>query len=132
MAPPVGGYVIKDTVFEVDGTDYANQCDKIRFVPDTPTQTKRTLVPDGVIQDVDSPVWTLEIAGIQDHVAGQGLAAYLNANAGNTLTVVYTPKPGGPTVTAEVLAKSVPFGGDQGAWAVVDVELPVNGQPVFV
>lgn len=131
MAAPVGGYVLKDTVCTFDGTDYANQLSKIRFVPDTPMQQMRTLVPDGVVSDVDSAVWTLELSGQQDMVSAQGFARYLNDNAGSTVTVVYTPKPGGPSMTAEVLLMAVPFGGEQGAWVTFDVTLPVTGQPAI-
>jgi hypothetical protein len=131
MAAPVGGYVLRDTECTFDGTDYANQLSKIQFTPDTPIQTMRTLVPDGIVQDIDSAVWTLELSGIQDHVTAQGFCAYLVANAGDTVTVVYTPKPGGPAMTADVILMAVPFGGEQGAFTSFEVTLPVVGTPAI-
>lgn len=131
MAAPVGGYVLKDTECTFDGTDYANQLSKVRFVPETPMQQMRTLVPDGIVSDVDSAVWTLELSGIQDMVSAQGFARYLNDNAGTTVTVVYTPKPAGPSLTAEVILISVPFGGEQGSFTTFDVTLPVVGSPAI-
>lgn len=131
MAAPVGGYVLRDAECTFDGTDYANQLTKIRFVPETPMQQMRTLVPDGVVSDVDSSVWSLELSGIQDMVSAQGFARYLNDNAGDTVTVVYTPKPGGPAMTADVILMAVPFGGEQGAFTNFDVTLPVVGTPAI-
>lgn len=131
MAAPAGGYVLRDTECTFDGTDYANQLTKIRFVPDTPTQTLRTLVPDGVVQDIDSATWVLELSGIQDHVTAQGFCAYCTTNAGDTVTVVYTPRTGGPVMTADVILKAMPFGGEQGAFTTFETELPVVGTPVI-
>lgn len=133
MAAPVGAYVLRDCVVTIDGTDYANQATKARLVPDTPIQTLRTLVPDGIVQDVDSSVWTFELAGIQDWVNAQGLADALNDAAGTTVTVVLVPRTGSgqPQATFDVVATPVPFGGEQGQFATFDVTIPVIGQPVF-
>jgi hypothetical protein len=133
MTAPLGGYVLKDALVSFAATDYANQCTKVTLTPDQPTQTLRTVVPDGVVIDIDSTVWTLEIAGIQDYKTGQGLAAYLNDNTGTVQTVVVTPRKSGPgrTATLQVMCKSVPFGGDQGTFTTIDVVLPVVGAPVW-
>ena len=53
MPAPTGALVLCDSLFTVDGTDYANQVRKVRLVPDQSIQTYRTLVPDGAVQDVD-------------------------------------------------------------------------------
>ncbi|HVQ96134.1 MAG TPA: hypothetical protein VMU51_34255 [Mycobacteriales bacterium] len=131
MPAPAGAYVLKNVTATFDGDEYANQLTKARLVPDTPTQTLRTLVPDGVVQDTDTPVWTLELSGIQDYVQARGLARYLTDNAGDQVEVVLTPKVGGVTATVDVILKAVPFGGDQGNFTVFEIELPVVGTPVF-
>lgn len=133
MAAPAGAYVIRNATVSVAGTEYANQCTKARLVPDTPTQTLRTLVPDGIVQDVDSAVWTFELAGIQDWVNSQGLADALNDNAGTQIEVILTPNAGSglPQATFDIIAAAVPFGGEQGQFATFDVTLPVVGQPTF-
>jgi hypothetical protein len=131
MSAPAGAYVVKNASVTLSGLDYANQVKKARLVPETPVQTYRTLVPDGVVQDVDSAVWTLELAGIQDFTDSQGLARYLNDHAGETVEVVLQPKAGGVTATVDVLCMAVPFGGEQGSWAEIEIELPCQGQPVF-
>lgn len=131
MAAPLGAYVLKDATVSIAATNYANQCTSVTLTPEQATQTLKTMVPDGVIQDVDIATWTCSIAGIQDYVTARGLARYLTEQAGNTLNLVFTPKNGGVTATVSVVAKAVPFGGETGAFTVFDVELPCIGQPVF-
>ena len=132
MAAYTNAIVIRDCLVKFGSTTFTNQCTKARLVPDTPIQTQRTLVPDGVVVDVDSTVWTLELSGLQDWETG-GLAAYLNTNSGVLDTVVIAPKLGSgkKQATVSVRLMPVPFGGDQGEFANFEVELPVQGQPTF-
>jgi hypothetical protein len=117
----------------VEATDYANQCTSVVLTPDQSTQTLRTMVPDGVVQDVDSAVWTCSINGVQDYKAAQGLARLLTDMAGEQLDIVFTPRKGtgNTTATVTVVAKAVPFGGEQGNFTTFDVELPCIGEPVW-
>lgn len=134
MPAAAGGYVIKDAsvlIGTAPGVQYANQLDTATLTPEQATQTKKTLVPDGTLQDVDSATWSVSLAGIQDYVAGQGLARYLTDNAGTSTTLELTPKNGGVKATVTVVCKAVPFGGETGKWAEFSIELPVIGQPVF-
>jgi hypothetical protein len=132
MPAATGAMVYRDALITVDGTDYANQLRKGRLVPDQPTQTYRTLVPDGAIQDVDSVTWTLEIEGLQINIAG-GLAYYLRSVSGSQISVVLQPKTGvgQAKATFTAIAKMVEFGGEQGAFLTHTLELPVVGTPVF-
>lgn len=132
MPAAAGAHVIKNAVVTVDGIEYANQVTKARLVPDQPVQTMRTLVPDGVVQDVDSPVWTFEISGLQINVAG-GLAKALRDADGGEVDVVLQPRAGTgqATATFTVLALMPEFGGEQGNWSTQELSLPVVGQPVF-
>lgn len=133
MAAPLGAYVLRDAEFMVEATDYANQCTSVVLTPDQATQTLKTMVPDGIVQDVDSAVWTCSINGIQDYTAAQGLARLLTDSEGDELDIVFTPKKGtGNTkATVTVKAKAVPFGGEQGSFTSFSVDLPVIGAPVF-
>lgn len=132
MPAPTGAMVYRDALITVDGTDYANQLSKARLVPDQPVQSMRTLVPDGAVQDADSVLWTLEIAGLQINIAG-GLAAYLRSISGLQFAGVVQPKTGVglPKATFTGLALMPPFGGDQGAFLVIDITLPVIGGVTF-
>lgn len=132
MPAPTGAIVFKDALITVDGTDYANQLNKSRLVPDQPIQTFRTLVPDGVVQDADSVVWTWELAGLQINITG-GLAAYLRTVSGNQIACVLQPKTGVglPKATFTALALMPEFGGEQGNFTQIDLSLPVIGGVTF-
>src|SRR5687767_15019481 len=132
MTAYADAHVMRNAVVTIESTVYTNQVTKARLVPDTPVQTVRTLVPDGIVQDVDSTVWTLELSGLQSTKAG-GLAKALNDAAGTQLTVIIQPKnaSGEDTATVEIIAMPVEFGGEQGAFRMFEAEFPVIGQPTF-
>lgn len=136
MPAPTGAYVMRNAVVTIDAVQYANQCTKAILTPTAETQTLRTLVPDGIVQDVDSNVWVLSLSLIPDHRTGAapdgGLARKLTDSHGLELDVTLEPKAGGVGKTCTVIAKAVPFGGEQGSFNVVEVELPVIGEPVTV
>ena len=133
MAAPTGAFVMKNGVVTVDSVAYANQCAKARLVPDTPIQTYRTLVPDGVVQDIDSAVWTLELTFLQINIAGGLAKALRDATAGDILDVILAPKnvTGEAQATFQIVAMPVPLGGDQGKFAEIEMSFAVLGQPVF-
>lgn len=124
--------VLRDATLTLDGTDYVGKVASVLFEPDTSVSTYRTLTPSSVLQDVDSPAWTCKIKGVQDWSTG-GLAKLLNTKHGQAITAVFAPKAGTgqPQITATLMGMSVPFGGDQGAWAETEVTLPVVGQPTI-
>jgi hypothetical protein len=132
MTAYVGAFVIKNALVKFASTDYTNQCTKAILVPDTPSQTIRTMVPDGQVTDTDSTVWTLQLEGLQDWETG-GLALYFNTNAGSLVTAIVAPVAGTgkKQATVSVKIKPVPFGGEAGDFAKFDVELDVQGQPTF-
>lgn len=133
MAVATGVYVVRDALISVETTDYANQITVARLVPDVPIQQLRTLVPDGVISDVDSAIWTLELTLVQKNNTG-GLAKVLRAaTPGDELDIVLTPKDltGEDTAAFTILAMPAPFGGEQGSFPTAEMVFPVKGQPVF-
>lgn len=132
MSAPAGAHVMRNISIKVDTVEFANQVTKARLVPDTPIQTLRTLVPDGIVQDIDSTVWTLELSGVQDWKTG-GLANALNAATGTEVDIVLQPKvgTGESTATFTAIAMPVEFGGEQGNFRIFEVELPVVGGVTF-
>ena len=128
-----GAFVLRDATVTIDDVEYANQCTKARLVPDTPIQTLRTLVPDGVIQDVDSSVWTFELTGVASKIGTGSLVKALRDASGTQVECVLTPQNGvgNETATFSVVALPTDFGGDQGNINTVDISLPVVGQPIF-
>lgn len=130
MSAPLGGFVMRNALVSFAGTDYANQVSMAILEPDQDTKTYRTLVPDGVKQDVDSAAWTLKLKGLQDHTAAQGLARYMFDNDGTTVAAVLEPQAGGISWAVQVVLKATQIGGDQGDWAEIEIELPCEGAPV--
>lgn len=132
MAPAAGAHIFRNAIVTIDEEEYANQLRVARLVPDQPVQTYRPLVPDGVISDVDTPVWTFETSGLQINVAG-GLAEALRAANGGKLEVLLQPRAGSAqkTATFTITALMPPFGGEQGSWLEQELTFPVDGQPVW-
>lgn len=127
--------VLKNSLVTFEGVDHANELTRARLVPDVPSQTIRTLVPDGSISDIDSATWTFEIAGIQKLATG-GLLKLLNdSEPGTLLDVEWEPLKdvaGQPNYVFQVKSMPGPVGGDQGAFATFEMVLQVEGQPVDV
>lgn len=125
-------HVMRDASVLIDGTEYNDQLSKVRFVPDTPINQMRTLVPTGVVTDVDTSVWTCELTGIQDNGTGS-LGAALRAAAGTLVDVVFQPRVGSgqDKIAASIMAMPIEFGGETSAWRTFDITLPVDGQPEF-
>lgn len=132
MPAPAGAFVMRNAIVTIDAVEYANQCTRAELVPEAETQTLKTLVPDGIVQDVDTNVWALNLTIIQDYVAGQGLARKLTDSHGLQLTATLEPKAGGVGADVTFIAKAVNFGGEQGSFATSEVELPVIGAPTFI
>lgn len=132
MPAPTGYIVMKDSSIKVNAIEYANQCRKARFVPDQTTQSYKTLVPDGAVQDTDNAVWTLELTGLQINATG-GLAKALRTAVNTVVPVVVTPKigTGQDVATCSVLVPEIPFGGEQGEFMEIDITLPCVGKPVL-
>lgn len=132
MAAPSNAIVMRNALVTVETVEYANQVRVARLEPDTPTQTYRTLVPDGAVQDTDSTVWTLVIEGLQINHAG-GLAKALRDADGTEIDVILQPKvgTGQPKATFVAIAKAPPFGGEQGQFLTMALELPVVGAVTF-
>ncbi|SCF06557.1 hypothetical protein [Micromonospora mirobrigensis] len=132
MPAATGAHVFRNAIVTVEAVQYANQVTKARLVPDTPIQTVRTLVPDGVVQDVDSTVWTFEMSGLQINGTG-GLAKALRDAAGTEVDVTLQLKAGTgqPTATFTIIALAPEFGGEQGSYLTQEMTFPVVGAPVF-
>jgi hypothetical protein len=133
MSVPANAYVFRNSSIKVGATDFANCFAKSRLVPDTAIQTLKTLVPDGIVQDVDITTWTWEVTGVQDWLAATGLASILTAANGTQLTITLVPKvgTGNPQATFTIISVPVDFGGDQGAFNTFDQTFAVIGQPTF-
>lgn len=132
MTTPVGAFVYRNHSIEVDTEEFSNQIRKSILMPTTNKQTYKVAVPGGVIADVDDPTWVWQITGLQINVT-DGFAKYLRDNAGTLIDVVFLPQSGvgKPQATFTCMAEHVPFGGEEGQFATIDIELGIQGTPVF-
>jgi hypothetical protein len=132
MPVAAGAHVMRDCTITMDGIEFAPSLTKGRLVPDSPIQQLRTLVPDGVITDVDSAVWTAELSGVQVWGPG-GLAKALWDARGTEVVVVLQPRVGSGQDKATFTMISIPveFGGEQGTFRLFEATFPVVGEPTF-
>lgn len=128
-----GAFIMRNASTTFSTTEYKQQLTKAELVPETSVEQLKTLDPNTVHSDVDTATWTFDIAGVQDWRVTQGLADFLHANHGQTVEVVLQPRPGSGQriATFDVICMSPNFGGEQGSWALMELSLPVDGQPVF-
>lgn len=127
-----GSFIIKSASAEFNTTNYSDQLSKTELVPET-TVEQLKLINGKVASDVDTPSWTFQIAGTQNHEVATGLAHFLRTNHGQTVEVVFQAKAGAgqAIATFDVIAMAPPFGGEGGSWALMELELPVDGEPVW-
>ena len=132
MPAYTGAFVLRNSVFTLGGTSFANQVWDVTIEPDTPVQQQRTLVPDGTISDVDSATWVMKVTGLQDPQAG-GLAAYLFANAGTQAAFTYAQvnTAGKVKYSGTVIVVHPTVGGEQGEFAQFEIEMPIIGTPTL-
>ena len=103
--------------------------------------TTRTLCSSGVYSSASPPEYALVLTGIQDWdttAGSEGLAAYLWANEGTTLTFTLNihgeAVPGSasqPKMTGTVVCIPGDYGGEIGTYAELTVELPCTAKPVL-
>lgn len=129
----MSGFVLRNPVITIGGVSYTGQLTRARLVPDVQRQVGKTLDPNTVYVDVDSPSWMLQLTGYQGWENAGGICDFLNDNHGLSVAVVLTPRPGTGNKSAafNAIAQTVDFGGEQGQWALFEVELGVVNAPVF-
>lgn len=119
----------KNPVLTLNSVSYTGEVNEATLVPDVAVQTEKTLNPNVVLQDVDTPTWTLTLNGFQG-----GLSDCLtDMEPGTEVDVVLQAAPdvGSRTATFTVLSMPTDFGGAQGARAPFALTLLVVDQPVF-
>jgi hypothetical protein len=121
--------LMKYAVVKIETVDYAAYATTALLTPDTPSQSLRTLVPDGVITDTDSAIWTFQLAGANQ----TALATALRAAEGTSVEVIFQAEfgTGKEVATFDVVVPALPFGGTQGAFRTFDLSMAVSGQPEF-
>lgn len=127
----MAAFIMRNATVTIDTTAYQGQLKTVELSPDADTQTYKTLDPAVTYQDVDSASWTVKLTGPQDWTAATGLARYLTEHHGQIVHISSTPNVGGVTAEFDAIAMACSFGGEQGDYPELDVELPVLNQPAF-
>lgn len=125
--------VIRNASYTISTYEFQTVLRKCRLVPSAETVTYETSVPEGMIVDVGTPSWVLEIQGVQDHAEALGLARLLTEHHGEELDCILVPRneDGYREATFVAIAMAVPFGDEVGKMADFEVTLPVMGQPTW-
>ncbi len=132
MPAYAGARVFRDAMFKLSGTDFANQAWEITMDGDTPIQQQRTLVPDGGISDVDTPLYKISLEGLQDWET-TGLAKFLWTNRGAQVAFVFAARKGSGLAqhSGTLICVAPPAGGKQGEFLQMQMELPIIGEPTL-
>ncbi len=122
---------LKDVVLTVGTDSYEKHVSGVSIIPSVSTATFKGLDSAAVFTQASNASWTVQLDYVQDWDTTDSLSAYLFNNAGNEVTMSFTPQSGSGTWS--VLAIIVPgtVGGTVDAFAVSSVVLPVQGQPTY-
>lgn len=121
--------MMKDATLTIAGDDYTASITQVLFVPQVEWLWADTF-------QATEPVfararWTSQVGFLQDWETANALTSYLILNAAQRRTVVFTPKVGGMTVTADVLLIPASVGGVPGQQMSATAVLPLFGDPVL-
>lgn len=127
------GHVRRSVVLTVDSVSYECEVTNVTLTPNVTTATSTVLCDDGVIQDVGTPVWTLDVDYLVDHNP-DSFYRFLLGNVGATAAYSYEPDPvnaPGVTYDGTLVVIPGPAGGAPGTFESGSVSLPVNGTPAI-
>lgn len=124
-------FVMKDAVVAIGSDTYEKAVTSVAFTPSSSVITVKAVSPGATYTDNDAATWTLDLTILQDWADPDSFSRYLFDNEGSTVSMVFTPKAGGPTVTADVSITPGAIGGASGAFAEATVSLGVSGKPVI-
>ena len=126
MPAATGVYVVKHASIQIDSVEYGNQHTKAQITVDQSTQTTKAV--DGTVyQDTDTPAYNFEISALQ----GDSLWSYLREMAGQSVEIVFTPKPDGTVATFSAIAVAPNFGDEAGKFAAFEMTLPIIDAPDY-
>lgn len=128
---PGTGHVRRSIVLTIDTVAYECEVTNVTLTPSTTTSTATALCPDGVVQDVGVPVWTMDVDYLVDHNVGS-FYRFLVGNVGAEADYSYEPDPlnaAGVTYTGTLTIIPGPAGGASGTFESGSVSLPIDGEP---
>ena len=127
----VNPLILKSVVATIGTDDYAKHLDQVTFTPAS-SQVAWTGLGGNSHTDASLATWTVQLNYVQDWETEDSLSRYLFEHEGETVPMVFTPKNGGPSFSAEVVITPGAIGGTVNAFATTSVTLGCNGKPVLV
>lgn len=117
-------FVLNDVDLTIGGTSFENQVSSAAFVPSAGTVEFKPLTPGAVETFPITPTWVLNLTYAQDFTTDDTLAMYLYEHEGETIAdVIFAPRSGGRTWTADITIVPGQIGGDVDTVAVATVSL---------
>lgn len=123
-------FVLKDCTLTVAADNYEAHVSQVQFDPTSQTQTWQGLTPDALFNDVGVSTWVVTLAYAQDWVTPAALSRYLHEHEGETVSMTFAPKAGGPSFTADVTIIPGSIGGTVNQYATATVSAPCT-KPVL-
>lgn len=128
----VAPIILTDVLLTVGTDNYEAHVSQVEFTPTSSTVSWKGLTPTSVHTFGSTATWTVTLAYAQDWVTATSLSRYLFDNEGDTVTMTFEPKAGGPAFTADVIITPGAIGGTVDSVAVATVTLGVSGKPTLV
>jgi|GEM_PF-2978144 len=124
-------FTLTDVVLAVEDDSYEKHVSQVEFQPQGGVTTWKGLTPAAAFSFAQTPTWQLVLAIAQDWTTPDSLSRYLFDNQGKTVSATFTPKAGGPTISADIILTAPNIGGAVDAVAVATVTLGVVGKPTI-
>lgn len=119
---------LSNSTLKIGADNYEAAVSSVKVTPNVTTAQFRGLTPSAVYKKAVTD-WTCEVEFVQDWKTAGSLSNYLLANANNTVTAVFVPDVGGPSVTVSIVLTPPEIGGAVGEFATTSVQMGVNGVP---
>jgi hypothetical protein len=122
--------VMRDSLITIGANDHQSACSGCTFTPTTSSISWYGLTPDSTHTFPGVTSWVCQLDYAQDWTTADSLSRYLHEHEGESVSVVFEPKNGDPSVTATLVITPGAIGGTVNTVAVGSVQLGVSGKPV--
>ena len=119
---PFAPFMLGNSALTIDGDAYAGEISAATFTPSS-SIVSWTAINGNTASFTAPSTWVLDLTFAQDWAEADSLSRYLHSAEGTSVVCVFTPKAGGPTVTATISIAPGAIGGNTTAVAESTVQL---------
>lgn len=124
---------LRDAVLTIDVDDFTAAVAEVTFVPEVDYEWLPVGFGGHQVPAPSGVRWVVMVGYAQDVDTPGGLTLYLLANAGQVRSMVFEPRAGGTSLSADVLIVQGRLGGTAGEGPLTaQVTLPLVGSPTVV